>query len=317
MARINLLPWRQAERERKNREFLTIAAIVLLLSLLAAFAAWSYFNNTLDSQKQANSKIKAENAKLDTALAQIGMLEKQRNDMLAQMKVIQDLQGRRPIPVRVWDDIARLIPAQLYITNMKREGDVITFTGRADNPNVVSDFIRNLDNSQWLENSAVRSINQPQAVAYQPPTSAPVENATAGQRPVYPEDSYVIFVVTTNIAKAVSADSTTAGTAISPTSATAMTVKPMVSDVATSTPSVSATASVPPQVTPANVNPAAARTVTPAISSTHTTTIKTTTTKNTISNDPLKPIAGNASGNSVTGNAVTQTSVTTTNKEIK
>ena len=278
MARINLLPWRQAERERKNREFLTIAAIVLLLSLLAAFAAWSYFNNTLDSQKQANDKIKAENTKLDTALAQIDVLEKQRNDMLAQMKVIQDLQGRRPIPVRVWDDIARLIPAQLYITNMKREGDVITFTGRADNPNVVSDFIRNLDSSQWLENSAVRSINQPQAIAYQPPTTAIVENATAGQRPAYPEDSYVIFVVTTNIAKAVTADSTTAGTAISTTSATAMTVKPIVSDMAVTSTS-SATASVPPQVTSANINSSVARTVTPAISSTHT-----TTTKNTISN---------------------------------
>ena len=316
MARINLLPWRQAERERKNREFLTIAAIVLLLSLLAAFAAWSYFNNTLDSQKQANDKIKAENAKLDTALAQIDVLEKQRNDMLAQMKVIQDLQGRRPIPVRVWDDIARLIPAQLYITNMKREGDVITFTGRADNPNVVSDFIRNLDSSQWLENSAVRSINQPQAIAYQPPTTAIVENATAGQHPAYPEDSYVIFVVTTNIAKAVTADSTTAGTAISTTSATAMTVKPIVSDMAVTSTS-SATASVPPQVTSANINSSVARTVTPAISSTHTTTIKTTTTKNTISNEPLKPIASNTSSNLVTGNGVTQTSVTTTNKEIK
>ncbi len=316
MARINLLPWRQAERERKNREFLTIAAIVLLLSLLAAFAAWSYFNNTLDSQKQANDKIKAENAKLDTALAQIDVLEKQRNDMLAQMKVIQDLQGRRPIPVRVWDDIARLIPAQLYITNMKREGDVITFTGRADNPNVVSDFIRNLDSSQWLENSAVRSINQPQAIAYQPPTTATVENSPAGQHPVYPEDSYVIFVVTTNIAKAVTADSTTAGTAISTTSATAMTVKPIVSDMAVTSTS-SATASVPPQVTSANINSSVARTVTPAISSTHTTTIKTTTTKNTISNEPLKPIASNTSSNLVTGNGVTQTSVTTTNKEIK
>lgn len=311
MARINLLPWRQAERERKNREFLTIAAIVLLLSLLAAFAAWSYFNNTLDSQKQANDKIKAENAKLDTALAQIDVLEKQRNDMLAQMKVIQDLQGRRPIPVRVWDDIARLIPAQLYITNMKREGDVITFTGRADNPNVVSDFIRNLDSSQWLENSAVRSINQPQAIAYQPPTTATVENSPAGQHPVYPEDSYVIFVVTTNIAKAVTADSTTAGTAISTTSATAMTVKPIVSDMAVTSTS-SATASVPPQVTSANINSSVARTVTPAISSTHT-----TTTKNTISNEPLKPIASNTSSNLVTGNGVTQTSVTTTNKEIK
>lgn len=236
MARINLLPWRQAERERKNREFMTLLVGVLLLSLLTAFAGWSYFNSTLASQKQANEKIKQENTKLDAALKEIESLEQQRNDMLAQMKVIQDLQGRRPIPVRVWDDIARMIPAQLYLTNIKREGDVITFMGRADNANVVSEFIRNLDGSQWLENSAVKSITQPNAVAYQDPnkpqagvpTALPAttntpNGTTKPSRPLYPEDNYVDFTITTNIAKALSPDSATAGTVMSATSSTRMT----------------------------------------------------------------------------------------------
>lgn len=34
MARINLLPWRQEVRERKNKEFMTLIVAVLLLSLL-------------------------------------------------------------------------------------------------------------------------------------------------------------------------------------------------------------------------------------------------------------------------------------------
>lgn len=54
MARINLLPWRQDERERRNKEFITLVVAVTLLSLLAAFAAWSYFNNELDDQFDAN-----------------------------------------------------------------------------------------------------------------------------------------------------------------------------------------------------------------------------------------------------------------------
>lgn len=217
MARINLLPWRQAERERKNREFLTLAAGILLLSLLAAFAAWSYFNNTLESQQQANEAIKKENANLDKALTEIDTLEKQRDEMISRMKVIQDLQGRRPIPVRIWDDIARMIPPQLYLINMKRDGDVITFKGKADNPDVVATFIRNLDGSEWLENSAVKNIQQSQATAYQTNPTPPVANpATPGQppRPTYPEDSYVSFEVTTNITKAQDPASATAGTTV-------------------------------------------------------------------------------------------------------
>lgn len=228
MARINLLPWRQEVRERKNKEFMTLIVAVLLLSLLGAFAAWSYFNRELEQQQQANESIKQANAELDKALKQISTLEQQRNDIIERMKVIQDLQGRRPVPVHVWDDIARLVPAQMYLTNMKREGDVITFTGQADNPNTVSTLIRNLDGSKWLQDSAVVSLSQPNAVAYQNATPNPQPTNTAGgeaePRPEYPEDRYITFVVTTQITSAQSASavaSTTMATSTANSSASA------------------------------------------------------------------------------------------------
>lgn len=217
MARINLLPWRQEVRERKNKEFLTLVVAVLLLSALAAFAAWSVFNTALASQQEANERIKQENANLDKALKQIETLEQQRDDIIARMKVIQDLQGRRPIPVRIWDDIARVIPAQMYLTNLKREGDLITFTGQADNPTIVSEFMRKLDASPWLENSAMVSITQPDAVAYKTEAaSAP----SSVPKPSYPEEKYVTFVVTTNVKKAEVASTTKAGKTASGTSST-------------------------------------------------------------------------------------------------
>ena len=55
MAKINLLPWRQELREQRNREFMTLVVAVLFLSLLGAFAAWSYYKNTLENQvRQTN-----------------------------------------------------------------------------------------------------------------------------------------------------------------------------------------------------------------------------------------------------------------------
>ena len=56
MAKINLLPWRQELRERRNREFMTLVVAVLFLSLLGAFAAWSYYKNTLCT-RQKNKKV--------------------------------------------------------------------------------------------------------------------------------------------------------------------------------------------------------------------------------------------------------------------
>ena len=199
MARINLLPWRQEERERRNKEFITLVVAVTLLSLLAAFATWSYFNNELDEQLDANALIEQENARLDTALSEIDSLEQRREDIISRMQVIQDLQGRRPVPVRLWDDLAKAMPPALYLNNLKREGDVLTLTGLADNPNIVSSLIRNLDSSKWMGNSAVSNIQQ-NISAYE---AAPVLNNTVNtgeqSRPVYPEDGYVQFVVTTKV----------------------------------------------------------------------------------------------------------------------
>ncbi|MEG9303274.1 PilN domain-containing protein [Psychrobacter celer] len=199
MARINLLPWRAEERERRNKEFITLVVAVTLLTLLAAFATWSYFNNELEEQLDANALIEQENARLDTVLSEIDSLEQRREDIISRMQVIQDLQGRRPVPVRLWDDLAKAMPSALYLNNLKREGDVITLTGLADNPNVVSNLIRNLDSSKWMGNSAVSNIQQ-NISAYQ---AAPALNNTikTGEqtRPVYPEDSYVQFVVTTRV----------------------------------------------------------------------------------------------------------------------
>ncbi|HCH27734.1 MULTISPECIES: PilN domain-containing protein [Psychrobacter] len=199
MARINLLPWRAEERERHNKEFITLVVAVTLLTLLAAFATWSYFNNELEEQLDANALIEQENARLDTVLSEIDSLEQRREDIISRMQVIQDLQGRRPVPVRLWDDLAKAMPSALYLNNLKREGDVITLTGLADNPNVVSNLIRNLDSSKWMGNSAVSNIQQ-NISAYQ---AAPALNNTVNTgeqtRPVYPEDSYVQFVVTTKV----------------------------------------------------------------------------------------------------------------------
>lgn len=205
MARINLLPWRQAERERKNKEFLMVALAIAAVAVLGVLAAMFALNNMLSDQQAANQAIEIENQRLDEMAVEIAGLEQQRDEMLARMKVIQDLQGQRSVPVRVWDDIARAIPQAMYLVNMKREGDVITLSGFADNPNVVSQLIRNLDASPWLSNSGMPSI-QTDAQAYQLPSSKAQDVAKQDVRPVYPEDSYIEFTVTTQVKPDVPAD---------------------------------------------------------------------------------------------------------------
>lgn len=197
MARINLLPWRKEQRELRNKEFNLLLIATAGLAILATILILSLLSRELTNQQNANQRIEDANAQLDVALKSIEDLDAQREQMLSQMKVIQDLQGRRSVPVRVWDNIARAVPKDtMYLVSIKREGDVITLSGFAANPNIVANLVRNLNASEWLDGSAVVSIKS-KIEAYQNTPSQQV--VSAGVRSIYPEDSYVEFVVTTNI----------------------------------------------------------------------------------------------------------------------
>lgn len=214
MANINLLPWREERRERKNKEFLFVLLVTIVTAMALAFAVWTYFNNVLNDQYAANDHIAAQNTQLDAQLAEIATLELRREEIVSRMRVIQDLQGKRPVPVRVWDDIARAMPPAMYLNTLKGEGNLLTFTGKADNPNIVSSLVRNLDASEWLENSKVKFIKQ-DVTAYD--TTTPIK-LSEGDKVAYPESNYIDFVVTTQIVEfkgdapvAPQVDSNTAG----------------------------------------------------------------------------------------------------------
>ncbi|OBX47705.1 PilN domain-containing protein [Moraxella nonliquefaciens] len=197
MARINLLPWRKEQRELRNKEFNLLLIATAGLAILATILILSLLSRELTNQQNANQRIEDANAQLDVALKSIEDLDAQREQMLSQMKVIQDLQGRRSVPVRVWDNIARAVPKDtMYLVSIKREGDVITLSGFAANPNIVANLVRNLNASEWLDGSAVVSIKS-KIEAYQNTPSQQV--VSVGVRSIYPEESYVEFVVTTNI----------------------------------------------------------------------------------------------------------------------
>lgn len=196
MARINLLPWRKELRERNNKDFNILMAAVAGLAGLLVLGVFTFFNTELSNQQAANTHIEQANQQLDVALKSIETLEAQREQMLSQMKVIQDLQGRRSIPVRVWYDLALAVPDKtVYLSSIKRVGEVITITGHANNANDVSRLVRALDGSEWLGESVVLNIKS-KIEAYQKAEAKLAANPNAD---VVPEESFVEFIVTTKI----------------------------------------------------------------------------------------------------------------------
>ena len=185
MAKINLLPWRQVYREEKKREFLGIIAVVFAVAALGAYTWISSVEASIENQNSRNNLLEQEITKMEAQVKEISELKKVRDDLLARIKVIQDLEGTRPVIVRYFDDFVRAVPDGVYITLMDRKGTSITIEGVAESYNRVASFMRNLDASDWFASPNLTSVTaapdegeQASKFKMTVQTSAPADTAT-------------------------------------------------------------------------------------------------------------------------------------------
>jgi type IV pilus assembly protein PilN len=158
MPSINLLPWRQALRQRRRKEFLIglgaavgLAALITLLTHLAV-------SSMIDEQKRRNELLTAEIAELDKAIEQILTLEEKKAAMISRMQVIDTLQSSRPEVVKLFDHMVSTLPEGVYLTSVKQVGKKIEFNGVAQSSTRVSAFMRNIDASETLSTPELKVI---------------------------------------------------------------------------------------------------------------------------------------------------------------
>ena len=150
MARINLLPWREQLREERKQRFLVTLVGVLIVAGGMVFLADQYLNAAITQQNARNDFIRNEISALDSRIKEISELKTRRQQLVERMKIIQDLQGNRPIAARVFDQLVRTLPDGVYFNDVKMAGKSISIEGAAESNNLVSSLMRNQDSSDWL-----------------------------------------------------------------------------------------------------------------------------------------------------------------------
>lgn len=158
MAKINLLPWRQELKKQRQQEFVAINIAVALAAAAIVMFFHILLSTQLSDQEERKAYIQSEIAMLDGQIKQIDELQLRKDELLARMKVIQDLQGRRPVIVRVFDELARAVPNKVYLISVVRRDDVFTIEGYAESNTQVSTFLRNLNASTWFKNPVLSTV---------------------------------------------------------------------------------------------------------------------------------------------------------------
>ncbi len=158
MPQINLLPWRDELRKRREKEFIVTAVIAALMMGGVVLGVHLHYESRIAYQNQRNTFIETEISALDKKIKEIENLKKERDRLIARTKVIQDLQAGRPEIVHVFDELVTTLPDGVYYTKVAQKGRGLNLHGVAQSNARVSSLMRSLSTSTWFENPSLVEI---------------------------------------------------------------------------------------------------------------------------------------------------------------
>jgi type IV pilus assembly protein PilN len=150
MARINLLPWREAERKQRQLDFAGTTGAFLALTAVMALGVHVQVERMIEAQQGRNQFLQREIAALDIKIKKIQDLETTKAKLITRMNIIQQLQESRPEVVHLFDELVATVPDGVYLTHVEQTGRSVIVDGQAQSNARVSSLMRNIEASSWL-----------------------------------------------------------------------------------------------------------------------------------------------------------------------
>jgi len=158
MMQINLLPWRERRREAMRRAFVMQIVLAVVAAIFVVMAAHKLLTQRLARQEEINRTLEQHIADLDTRVAEVGHLRERQVAVRDRMRVIADLQLERAAVVRVFDELVRSLPSEVYFLTLERAGDVILIEGVSESYAGITQLMRRLEDSEEFDNADLSDI---------------------------------------------------------------------------------------------------------------------------------------------------------------
>ena len=157
MIKINLLP-----KEARKRVGIGEQIAVILLVLVATFAGigfyWSYLNGVIENKNQEKVRINQRLQELQKIIDEIETFEAQRQALEQKLAVIAKLEKEQKLPVHLLDELYLTLEEDLWLNVFQQSGEVMAINGTALSNPVVSNYLRNLEESQYFKDIELLSV---------------------------------------------------------------------------------------------------------------------------------------------------------------
>ena len=158
MAYINLLPWREEAIKAQQKEFFTILIAVALCVFALVFSVSLIYQAQIDNQVERNQFLKNEIQILDSRILEIRELNEKKSALQKRISVIEQLQRSRNVGTQVLDEIAKIIPNGIYLTQLEKQGNSLHIQGKSESNNHLANMIREIELSDLFTDATPESI---------------------------------------------------------------------------------------------------------------------------------------------------------------
>ncbi|WP_144175477.1 PilN domain-containing protein [Pseudomonas sp. Kh13] len=161
MMRLNLLPWRERQRQAALRCLRRQLVVGVLLALCAVTLVEQLARQRGQQQALANTQRQAALEALGEQLQPLADMRAQHEALLARTAALEGLRVHQDVLAVVFADLERALPMGVQLLDLSLEDGSLQVTGLATSGAVVAQFMRDLSRSSallGLELKRVRSL---------------------------------------------------------------------------------------------------------------------------------------------------------------
>ncbi|QYX46153.1 PilN domain-containing protein [Pseudomonas tussilaginis] len=164
MPGLNLLPWREQQRNVQIRRFQ-----VLLLGVVIVAGLITWLTDYLGRQVQhrrilEDTSIRQAIERFDAQLAQLTQHKEEQRQVQYRLQQLDDLQRRRWLLVDLLEQLERAVPPGVYLTTVTRQEARLHIHGLARSGSQVAQLLRNLSGALGeVDMQQMKAVDEGQA----------------------------------------------------------------------------------------------------------------------------------------------------------
>jgi len=160
MIRINLLPVRHSRRQEAVKNEIVVALIGLALICVAMSGMYLVVHGELSEARAQNRILQQGIDKTRQIVAEVDEQERISQDLNTKLRVIKRLKANRVGPVHMLDELSQATPEKLQLVSVEETDKKVSITGVAVTNEVISDFLGNLEKSDYFNEVYLNAIDQ-------------------------------------------------------------------------------------------------------------------------------------------------------------